>query len=450
MVNNIHHNADIKSRTEGYSVANQRQRPDKALKAVQKGFITDTYINGRENEDSVFINSSLPKELKKNYDKDNRNAEKTFISMAGIPLGVLGAGALATGALAGFYKKKLNPEAIENGFVSKIFRGVKKIFNDNEKGPILPPNINIKTESQYAAYEALRDPSLKKILGAMAVITFSSAAFVLKNTVDGMKEIWVKKREADIQRNFQENMIDIETRSFSGKKQIVRYLTDEKTKELDTINKAQNISFAGNKQDKESFNSQSKPLTSLPGIGIAVGAVAASVFLIKKTMKNIRTIGQIIDDAAQKTSSSGVKESSWAPAHEMYGNKNGKPTVFAYLDDVSGHLYNMIMNPSKFTGSLFAGLATVSGLGYAGSKFVEAHKETQVKKANAETDLNMHDKLVGVELKNFITKKEVAVKPLIDEYKILSGKDFSNKENLKLKYNGIIEEIKNGPPFIYD
>ncbi len=38
-----------------------------------------------------------------------------------------------------------------------------------------------------------------------------------KMFMDGFKDIWVKRREADIQKNLQENLIAVETQAFSGK-----------------------------------------------------------------------------------------------------------------------------------------------------------------------------------------------------------------------------------------
>ena len=422
-------------------------RADNILKATKQGIVTDSFINNREGENFAFTDTSLPEDLKKIVTVNDKNTGKQLLTMISVPLGVLGVGTLVTGILASTHKKKLTPELAQKTGVAKVFRSVKKLFTDSEKGPIVPPNINIKTENQYATYEALRDPSLKKLLGVMAVFTFSSAAFVLKNTTDGLKEIWVKKKDADIQRNYQEKMIDIETRSFAGKKQVARHLLDKNANMLNIFNKSRNIFFAGNKKPKKSSEKQS---IGLSNVLIGVGAIAASVFFIKNTLKNIRKINKTIEIAISKESHAGKKSSSWGTTHEMYGNKDGKPTVFAYLDDVQGHLYNMVMNPSKFTGRLAASIAAVAGTSYTGAKFVEANKEVQVKKVNTETDLDMHDKLVRVELKNFMIKKEIAVKPLTDEYKEFASRGSANVKTLKTRFNGIMDEIKNGPPFIYD
>ncbi len=444
---------------EALKAQSSNSRVDKVMKANKQGIVTDTFINNKESENSIFKDTPMPDDLEKIYKKSDqfteqkdKSAEKQFLAMIGVPLGVLGAITVTTGIMARVFKRKLNPEAVgKDGALSKIVRGIRNLFTDTEKGPLIPRQLNINTETGFVTYEALRDPSLKNLLGATAVFSFSSAAFVLKNTVDGLKDIWVKQNEADIKRDFQEKMIDIETRSFSGKKQTVRYLLDTKTKELDSINKSRNIFFAGNKREEpENKDSESgiNPAYILAGIA----AIGTSVFLIRKTLKNIREIGKLIKESTSKLDEQEGKKtgSSWASAHTMYGDPSGKPTVFGFLNDASGHVYNMFINPGQFTGLLAAGMSAIAGIAYAGSKFVEGNREIQVKKANARINLDMHDKLVPVELKNFLEKKEVAVSPLIDDYKTYSQSHSEDIEGLKSKYSGIMNEIKNGPPFIYD
>ena len=511
MIINTKQNKAIKYKNnETLKLKTINSRANEVLKAVKQGIVTDTFINSRKDENSFFLDTSLPKDLKNTKNTKTKNTTKSLLSMISVSLGVLGAGTLITGVLANIYKKKLNPEIIKKsaskGIISKILKPLRNLFINTEKGPPLGMNINIKTENQFATYEALRDPSLKKILGAMAVFTLSSAIFAMKNTVDGFKEIWVKKKNADIQRNFQEKMIDIETSSFAGKKQIVRYLLNKKENKLTGINKSKNISFKGNLQKHKKSNDTGLNLSHL---FIGIGAAVASVFLIGKSIKNIRKISKTIENTIKKEkeifaktlknttekqftnkeSQFSAKKVAWELSRRNFSNKEaseilkktgftqknritirqqveknnsiyanadpiygvpGKATLYTYLDDLPGHLYNMIVNPSKFTASLFAGLSAVTGLGYVGSKFVEANKEVEVKKAAAEINLDMQDKLVKVELKNFKKKKEAAVNPLIKDYSAYADKYAQNTKGIKSRYNSIINEIKNGPPFIYD
>jgi hypothetical protein len=420
------------------------ERTGKVMRATKQGLVTDVFINNnKENENISSSGTPLPADLREDEqektNKKDKKAEKRMLWMVGVPLGVLAAGTIATGILARVYKKE----------AKQITKGVKNLFARDESLPMPPPVHNIKSEELYGTYEFLREPTLKKAIGAIAVFSFSTAALVLKNTVDGLKEISVKQKSADIQRNYQEKMIAIETRSFAGKKQIIRHMLDKKTAELNAINKSKNISFEANKKDKERQNAEKTGINPLHVL-MGAGAIAASVFLMAKTVKNLRSIGNTAKETLKNVPSPKKLENSWGNLHGSFGDKDGKPTIYGFLDDVSGYLYTAIMNPSKLRGAVFGAFAAVSGIGYAGTKFVEANKEIQVKKAEADINLDMNNKLVKVELANFMTKKNAAVDPLIKDYKKAVNRNPSDKEDLKTKYNGILDEIKNGPPFVYD
>ena len=90
----------------------------------------------------------------------------------------------------------------------------------------------------------------------------------------------------------------------------------------------------------------------------------------------------------------------------------------------------------------------VTGIGYIGRKVIEAIKEVQVKKSNADTELNLHKNLVRVELKNFLTKKNSLISPLMAELRT-EAKINPDRERLKKLSANVLEEIKYGPPFVY-
>ena len=54
-----------------------------------------------------------------------------------------------------------------------------------------------------------------------------------QNLFDGYKEIWVKRKEADIQKNLQENLVAVETQAFSGKMQIIRSMLSKYTNDFE-------------------------------------------------------------------------------------------------------------------------------------------------------------------------------------------------------------------------
>ena len=98
--------------------------------------------------------------------------------------------------------------------------------------------------------------------------------------------------------------------------------------------------------------------------------------------------------------------------------------------------------------NLFFGISGISALAYGGKTFTEAVKEVQVKKYNADIELDLQKRLVSTELRNFKAKKESAIEPLCEEFIVQKSKGKSPQE-LKVMADNILFEIKNGPPFVY-
>ena len=65
-------------------------------------------------------------------------------------------------------------------------------------------------------------------------------AFMGKTFLDGYKDIWIKRKEANIHKNLQENLIDVETQSFSGKMQIIRSMLSKYTTDFEKYIKNNN------------------------------------------------------------------------------------------------------------------------------------------------------------------------------------------------------------------
>ena len=60
----------------------------------------------------------------------------------------------------------------------------------------------------------------------------------------------------------------------------------------------------------------------------------------------------------------------------------------------------------------------------------------------------MQKRLVSTELRNFKSKKDAAIFPLVKEfYKQVDGG--RSKEELKNTAENILSEIKNGPPYVF-
>lgn len=382
-------------------------------------------------------------------------------------------------------------------------------------------HVSVNDEPHLAMLLMIRDPNFRNIMGALGVFVLSSVGFVGKNYVDGVKEIWVRKKQADVQRDLQEKLIEVETKSFSGKTQIVRNMLTEKAQELNNILHKDN--FANEKTTFKKFISFKKSNTMTPNeekrnnlvstLSIAAGTVAIGLLGIlafknlqkaaktcqnyaNETLKNfaeeieklknptnidLEKLKNTIVSLNLKTSeieqffqnAKNIPEGKFQAingnvyknyqdyvlreaqkltdegAEAIAGKPSSKPVIFSYTGDLCSHFYNMIVNPeSPLLKIVFAGMAAVTSIGYAGAKTVEAIKEAQVIKENAKTELDLQKRLVNVELKNFETKKRSVIEPLIDEFKIQArqGKD---KSELKTRAENILCEIKNGPPFVY-
>ncbi len=122
--------------------------------------------------------------------------------------------------------------------LSSVFKSASKTLLNSksyEQLPDLAINNNIKQEPQFAIYRVIRDPNFSNILGAAAVFVMSGITVAAKNFVDGTKDIWMKKKSADIEKELQENLISVETEAFSGKLKIVNDMLSQNVEYFDKI-----------------------------------------------------------------------------------------------------------------------------------------------------------------------------------------------------------------------
>jgi len=131
------------------------------------------------------------------------------------------------------------------------------------------------------------------------------------------------------------------------------------------------------------------------------------------------------------------------------GSGRNKITYFSHVNDYLSFFYDWLMNPKnpQFK-NLFFGITGISALAYCGKAGTEAVKEVEVKKYNADIELNLQKRLVSTELRNFKAKKESAIEPLCEEF-YRQKENGKTPEELKVIADNILFEIKNGPPFVY-
>ena len=132
------------------------------------------------------------------------------------------------------------------------------------------------------------------------------------------------------------------------------------------------------------------------------------------------------------------------------GDGTPKPAFNSFVDDYRAFFYNWLLDTAnpQFK-QLFLGITGITAISYGGTLAGEAIKEVQVKKINAETELELQKRLVSTELRNFKSKKDAAIQPLVSEfYKQVDNGQKTNTE-LKAMAENVLFEIKNGPPFVY-
>ena len=386
----------------------------------------------------------------------------------------------------------------------------KAVLPDWQTLPEIPKNVAINNEPHFVTYLMIRDPNMRNVLGALGVFVLSAIGLAGKNFVDGVKEIWVRKKQADVQRDLQEKLIEVETRSFSGKMQILRNMLSEKAKELDSILHKENIgnekttfkkfiSFKHTNETPENKNKKTNKFLGYAAVGMTSALITGLAFI---AFKNVQKTAGIYEKYAQsmenKIKELIDKQSLWdndalnrvkkicvsmnfskpkiqnllkdaknlpdgflneviketekvtqEGAEAIAGRPGTKPSLYSHTNDDRAHLYNMIVNwENPLLKILFAGLSTVTAAGYIGTAFIEAIKEAQVIKENAKTELDLQNRLVNVELNNFESKKCSVIEPMINEFRVqaMNGKD---KNELKTRAESILYEIKNGPPFVY-
>ncbi len=405
------------------------------------------------------------------------------------------------------------------GFTALIKSFSKKKFQSTQEYllPGITRNHCINDEIHQSIFSMIQSPNRRTILSAVGVISLASMAFIAKNFVDGFKEIWVKKQEANIQKNLQENLIEVETQSFSGKIQIIRSMLSSKAKDFsDVLEQKKNITFTSSPKGKDNDNNKNSKffvcgiltLASIIGIGyLSLRNIKKSDEFIKKGLENTKTgLDNIIKDFnaekginsvtdhngnvltgkdAYKHVIENMLESIYAKPEEIeaYVNKmnlsssektefikhlkssmnqatekvnsaiggsgRNKITYFSHVNDYLSFFYDWLMNPKnpQFR-NLFFGITGISAIGYCGKIWTEALKEVEVKKYNANIELDLQKRLVSTELRNFKAKKESAINPLCEEFYNQSNSNKSPEE-LKNVADNILFEIKNGPPFVY-
>ena len=267
-------------------------KPDAMNKTLQ-GVLINNHVRNLSSESNFSFNDIQDSLLicetdgyyKGNCIKQNQNESSFDIKKAIIP--TLAGTALIVGGcfgLSAILKKSSN-----NLLNTKNF----------EQLPDLAINMNIKEEPQFAIYRAIRDPNSKNILGATAVFLMSGITIACKNFVEGAKEIWLKKQSADVEKDLQEKLIEVETNSFSGKLKVVNDLMNKNMKYFDSILNTKKdpvvppifsgfTSFKGNNNEEQTEKKEPKINKNLKYIALVGGVLVGAIALGKMSITNLR------------------------------------------------------------------------------------------------------------------------------------------------------------------
>lgn len=488
-VNKIQPDMEVKRQEKNSTDAQKRNLETTREGVVVNSLIKTPNINQLYNTMVISDDAQMPTRL-----YENKNVQDKSLW----PLSFIATGIMATITMVSFLVKR-------SADVSLTLKPEKKL-ND------IIRNVNINDESVQGLYQMIHCPNKKTILAGTGVIALGAMAFMAKMFMDGFKDVWVKKREADIQKNLQENLIAVETQAFSGKLQIMRTMLAQKAQEFNEYLCAPtqfppvfrdfdpHIQFKGREEDNKQQTSNFKyfalgalTLGAIVGLGfLSIRNLSKGKGYIEKYIKEAQDeIGKIVSSSTKESKETdkqilkkmlqaidaspdyirevlsklsweqeekeafikdvifSIQKSTTKPPDAIGGDGTPKPAFNSFINDYRAFLYNYLLdsdNP-QFK-MLFWSVTGLTALTYGGKVLGEAVKEVQVKKINAQTELNLQRRLVATELRNFKAKKDSAIEPLCEEFytQLKRGK---SKEELQVMAENILFEVKNGPPFIY-
>ena len=469
---------------------------------VKEGVVVNSLV--KENEQNLnstkdmFViteNEKMPNQL---Y-TDRKIVDKKLVPLSAIAIGVMSSVAMIT------------------AFINRSAKISKNLAKEKWL-PAVTRNVNLSKETSQVIYQMVQSPNKRTFIAGAGVLALSAMAFMGKTFFDGYKEIWVKRKEADIQKNLQENLIAVETQSFSGKMQIIRSMLSKYSAEFEKYIKSGDESilpnfghyransqpFTSSHRDKKSEASSEKGNIIL-GLATFAGIIGLGFLSLRNLSKSRSHLQEGLNKAKDgirevvKTSADSTKNIdennlehmfmsidgsenveqfveeqisnlNWSDSEKakflkrmitklktsttkvnpnIGGDGTPKPAFNSFVDDYKAFFYNWILDTSnpQFK-QLFLGVTGITALGYGGKLAGDALKEVQVKKINAQTELELQKRLVSTELRNFKSKKDSVIQPLVNEFYKQADKGKSPEE-LKVLAENILFEVKNGPPFVY-
>lgn len=283
-------NNDAETRRMQRNMTDTQKRNANSIKEAKivNSFVKDPLVSMDETFDYLVISHNDIEIPKKVYEQEQKDSSRSLKYLAGASIGVMGFIGGFTALIKNFSEKKLASTQ------EYLLPGITR-------------NHCINDELHQSIFSMIQSPNRKTVLASVGVITLAAMAFLAKTFIDGFRDVWIKKQEANIQKNLQENLIAVETQAFSGKIQIIRSLLASKAKTFSNeIGNSNQPSFKSNgvKEKSEKKNSLSSlvlagvTLAGIIGLGFyAITNLRKSDEFIKKGLKNTR---EALDDVIRE------------------------------------------------------------------------------------------------------------------------------------------------------
>ena len=272
-------NNDSESRRIQRNMTDTQKRNSNYIKEgkLVNAFVKDPNLSLDETIDTLVISEQEIK-LPEKLEEIEKKSDKSLFKLAAVSLTSMGILGSFTYLMKNFAQKKM--ESTKEYLLPGITR-----------------NHCINNEIDQSIFSMIQSPNRRTILSAVGVITLSAMAFLAKTFIDGYRDVWIKQREADIQKNLQEKLIAVETQAFSGKIQIIRSMLSSKAK-LFAENLKPNFKGVDEKNEERKANQKNTKMNSLAfGALTLMGIVALGYFSIR----NIRKSDELIKKGIKNT-----------------------------------------------------------------------------------------------------------------------------------------------------
>lgn len=488
-------NNDFESKRLQRNMTDTQKRNSNYVKEgkLVNAFVKDPNLSLDETLDTLVISQSEV-ELPKKLNEIETSKDKSIYYLAGLSIGVMSILGGFTLLMKNFSKERLN--------TTKEFLL-----------PGITRNHCINNEIHQSIFSMIQSPNRKTILSAIGVIVLGSMAFLAKTFIDGFRDVWIKQKEADIQKKLQENLIEVERQSFSGKIEIIRSILSNKAKIFSenlqpsfkknkkdiTENKNSNISFAlagilslssilslgyfsmrnirkseefikqGLKNTREGlekviqeFNNK-QPINDIEcHNGQILKGKDAYKYIIENMLEGIFAKPNEIEDFVKKMEidpcekkdfinhlKSAMNQATEKVNSAIGGSGRNKITYFSHVNDYLSFFYDWLMNPKN---PQFKNLFIgISGI----SALAYCGKTT----SEAVKDIQVKKYSADIELdlqKRLVATELRNFKAKKDsaieplcEEFFIQKEKGKSPEELKIIADNILFEIKNGPPFVY-